>query len=102
MNWIGFAIISIGFSRLAAIMGRNSLLFGYRIELKTYLVSIHFYTSDKTEQGDEFLKGFIIQASGVIVGGIVGVVMAYSGFGVWSLVGQSLSGSLVNLPVAWF
>jgi len=37
----------------------------------------------------------------VITGGIVGVVMAFLNFGVWSLVGQQLSSSLVQVLVLW-
>lgn len=34
-------------------------------------------------------------------GGIVGVSMAFTGWGVWALVGQSLAGSLVGTVVTW-
>ncbi|MDZ8225494.1 MULTISPECIES: lipopolysaccharide biosynthesis protein [unclassified Nostoc] len=37
----------------------------------------------------------------VIIGGIVGVWMAFLGFGVWSLVGQQLSGSFIQVIVLW-
>lgn len=33
----------------------------------------------------------------VIIGGIVGIIMAYLGFGVWSLVGQSICVTLVSI-----
>jgi PST family polysaccharide transporter len=38
----------------------------------------------------------------VIVGGMVGVSMAFMGFGVWSLVGQILTNSLVQIIVLWW
>lgn len=38
----------------------------------------------------------------VIAGGIVGVSMAFMGFGVWSLVGQRLSSSIVQITVLWW
>ncbi|WYL97344.1 MAG: MOP flippase family protein [Gloeotrichia echinulata IR180] len=38
---------------------------------------------------------------GVVIGGSVGVTMAFMGFGVWSLVGQQLSNSLVQVLVLW-
>ncbi|MCC5655412.1 lipopolysaccharide biosynthesis protein [Nostoc sp. XA010] len=37
----------------------------------------------------------------VIIGGIVGVWMAFLGYGVWSLVGQQLSGSFIQVVVLW-
>lgn len=36
-----------------------------------------------------------------LVGGIVGIGMAVSGFGVWSLVGQNLANSLAGVIVLW-
>ncbi len=40
-----------------------------------------------------------IRVSAVIIGGIVGVVMAYTEFGVWSLVGQTISATLLQIFV---
>ncbi len=37
----------------------------------------------------------------VVVGGIVGITMAFMGFGIWSLVGQRLSSSVVQITVLW-
>jgi PST family polysaccharide transporter len=39
---------------------------------------------------------------GVVAGGVVGVAMAFSGYGVWSLVGQQLSSGLVQATVLWW
>ncbi|MBD2448764.1 MOP flippase family protein [Nostoc sp. FACHB-152] len=38
----------------------------------------------------------------VIIGGIVGVTMAFMGFGVWSLVGQQLTSSVAQVLVLWW
>ena len=38
---------------------------------------------------------------GVVIGGIIGVIMAFMGFGVWSLVGKKLSSILVQIFVLW-
>lgn len=40
-----------------------------------------------------------IKVSSVVIGGLVGVGMAYTGFGVWSLVGQTISGTLLQIFV---
>lgn len=40
--------------------------------------------------------------AGNLLGGIVGVVMALTGFGVWSLVVKLLVGNLVSIPLLWF
>ncbi|WGV27607.1 MOP flippase family protein [Halotia branconii] len=39
--------------------------------------------------------------SAVIAGGIVGVTMVFTGFGVWSLVGQQLANGLVQVFTLW-
>lgn len=36
-----------------------------------------------------------IKVASVVIGGIIGVVMAYQGFGVWALVGQTIGGTIV-------
>ena len=38
---------------------------------------------------------------GIVGGGFVGVIMAMTGFGVWSLVGQQLTNELVGVLVLW-
>ncbi len=38
----------------------------------------------------------------MVVGGIVGLSMAWSGFGVWSLVGQQLANLLVGTAILWW
>lgn len=43
-----------------------------------------------------FKKNFYATFSGTVLSGIVGVAMAYKGFGVWSLVTQHISNILIN------
>jgi len=38
---------------------------------------------------------------GILIAGIVGIAMAFSGYGVWSLVGQQLTYELIELIVLW-
>ena len=49
----------------------------------------------------EFKKLAIRDISAVIIAGLVGIFMAYSGFGVWSLVCQLISFTLVNAFLLW-
>jgi teichuronic acid exporter len=37
----------------------------------------------------------------IVIGGIVGLAMAYKGFGVWSLVGQKLTADVSALAILW-
>ncbi|MGY3724759.1 Membrane protein involved in the export of O-antigen and teichoic acid [Granulicatella balaenopterae] len=50
----------------------------------------------------QFKKFFFATSVGTIIAAIVGVWMAYSGFGIWSLVGQKLINMLIDTIVLWF
>lgn len=43
----------------------------------------------------------IVNIGGVIVSGVVGITMAYSGYGVWALVGQQISSTLASTLIFW-
>lgn len=49
-----------------------------------------------------FEKLFWVNAVAVILSGSLGIVMAYKGYGVWALVGQSLSSPIVCCVLMWF
>lgn len=49
-----------------------------------------------------FKKFFYSTLIGTIISGFVGVFMAYYGFGVWSLVGQELTNTIIDTVVLWF
>ena len=44
----------------------------------------------------------VVDIVGIVSGGIVGVVMALAGAGVWSLVGQAVAFSFSEMVVLWF
>ena len=48
-----------------------------------------------------FNKLFYSTLSGIVVSGVIGVGMAYKGFGVWSLVAQQLISVLITTVVLW-
>lgn len=49
----------------------------------------------------DFKKLTKIRVTALILSGIVGVVLAYKGFGVWSLVGQSLANYFFQFVLIW-
>ncbi|WP_420543981.1 lipopolysaccharide biosynthesis protein [Streptococcus equinus] len=49
-----------------------------------------------------FKKFFISTVTATVVSGVIGVAMAYSNFGVWSLVAQDLSNVITISVVLWF
>lgn len=50
----------------------------------------------------QFKRFFYSTLGGTIISGVIGVFMAYMGFGVWALVVQTLSNQLVNTIVLYF
>ena len=49
-----------------------------------------------------FKRFFLSTFLGTLLSGIIGIYMAYQGFGVYALVGQNLSNTLINTVVLWF
>ena len=50
----------------------------------------------------QFRLSFYATFVGTVLSGIVGITMAYSGFGVWALIAQYLSNSLFGTITLWF
>lgn len=48
-----------------------------------------------------FKKFFLSTLLGTILSGVIGLVMAYNGFGVWALVAQYLSSTIIDTIVLW-
>ncbi|WP_253954894.1 lipopolysaccharide biosynthesis protein [Lactiplantibacillus pentosus] len=53
-------------------------------------------------RGMNFKNFFFATTIGTFFSAIVGITMAYNGFGVWSLVWQSISNTVGNTVVLWF
>jgi len=49
-----------------------------------------------------FRKFFFSTLAGTVVSGIIGIIMAYNGMGVWALVEQYLVNSLIDMTVLFF
>ncbi len=49
----------------------------------------------------EFKKLAVIETLAIVIGGVVGIVMAYRGFGAWSLVYQMIAFTLANTVLLW-
>lgn len=49
-----------------------------------------------------FRKFFFATIIGTIIAAVVGIVMAYRGYGVWALVAQQLTNNLIDTIVLWF
>jgi len=50
----------------------------------------------------QFKRFFFATLGGTLFSAVVGITLAYLGFGVWALVGQQLSNVTVNTVILWF
>jgi len=50
----------------------------------------------------EFRKLMIVETLAILISGVIGVVMALMGYGVWSLVWRSIALTLMTVIFAWF
>ena len=50
----------------------------------------------------QFKKLFFSSLGGIVISGTVGIVMAYTGFGVWALVAQQITNQLLITVILWF
>jgi teichuronic acid exporter len=50
----------------------------------------------------QFKKLFFSSTGAILVSGTVGIYMAYTGFGLWALVGQQISNQLLITLILWF
>lgn len=50
----------------------------------------------------QFRRFFYSTIGGTFASAVVGIIMAYRGYGVWALVGQQISNQAVNTVVLWF
>ena len=58
----------------------------------------HAYVSRQMQ----FRSFFYASLGGTICSGVIAIFMAYRGYGVWALVGQSLSNRVINTVILWF
>ena len=98
-----YAILWMCSPLIAGFYDKPILVLVLRISaLKILLDSISEVQNAVIIRDMRFNLSFWITLSGTIVSGVVGIWMAYSGYGLWSLVFSVLSGSLVSTVVRWF
>lgn len=71
---------------------------GLRIPVAAVNSVQHAYISKKMQ----FKKFFFATLGGTIVSAIIGIAMAYKGFGIWALVVQYLTNTTIDTIVLWF
>lgn len=72
------------------------------LALKIVISSVSTVQHAYVQKHMMFKKFFFSTLGGTLISGIVGIVFAYMGFGVWALVAQYLSNSLIDMCVLFF
>lgn len=72
------------------------------LSLKLFLSPLNSVQNAIISRSMEFKKLFYRSMVSTLPSGIVGIIMAYMGFGVWALVGQQLSNAVLTCLVLWF
>lgn len=70
-------------------------------------ISLFFYAFNSVQRAYVykhmlFKKLFYCGFVAIIISGVIGISMAYAGYGVWALVGQSLTNVIVSCLALWF
>lgn len=71
------------------------------LALKIPLSGINSVQQAYVTRNFQFKKFFLSTLSGTIISAAIGIIMAYNGYGVWSLVFQYLINVIVNTIVLW-
>ena len=98
-----YVILFISAPYIASFYNNSELIWVLRIlALNLPFSSINTIQQAYVSKQMMFKKFFISNLCATIVSGFIGIMMAYSGFGVWSLVAQFLISSVVGTIVLFF
>lgn len=69
------------------------------LALRLPISAINSVQQANVSRNMEFKKFFFSTLSGTLCSAVIGITMAYSGYGIWALVGQYLSNAIINTIV---
>lgn len=69
------------------------------LSLRIPIAAINSVQQAYVSRNMQFKKFFYSTLSGILVSAIIGITMAYNGYGIWALVGQYLSNAIINTIV---
>jgi len=72
------------------------------MSLTLFISSVKSVQHSYVTRALQFKKFFWSTLGGTLVSAVVGIVMAYLGFGVWALVAQYISNNLIDTFILWF
>lgn len=102
MSWILYAVIFVLSPYLAAFYGKPVLSPILRVlALKLPLAGINSVQQAYVQKYMMFKRFFFSTLIGTLVSAVVGIVMAYRGFGAWAIVAQYLCNSAMDTLILW-
>lgn len=103
MSWVLYLIVFLGAPMVAGFYGKEILTPVLRVmALKLPLAGINSVQHAYVQKKMLFKRFFFSTLIGTMGSAIVGIVMAYMGFGAWALVAQYLFNSTMDTFVLWF
>lgn len=99
-SWVLYAVLFFSAPIIGEFYKNTELVVVLRVlSLKIPLASINTIQHAYVSKRMEFKKFFFSTLGGTIASGVVGIVMAFLGFGVWALVAQYLVNSTIDTLV---
>ena len=103
MSWVLYAIVFFGAPAVAGFYGKEILTPVLRVmALKLPLAGVNSVQHAYVQKKMLFKRFFFSTLIGTVGSAVVGIVMAYTGFGAWALVAQYLFNSTMDTVVLWF
>ena len=97
MSWILYALLFFVAPAIAVFYEMPQLIPVLRVMgLRLPLASINTVQRAYVQRAMNFKKFFLVTVGGTAVSGVIGVAMAYAGFGVWALVAQYMSNTVFS------
>ena len=102
-SWLIYAVLFFLAPAISEFFHNEKLTLVLRvISLRIPISSINTVQHAYVSKHMVFKKFFFSTLGGTIVSGVIGIVMAYAGLGIWALVAQYLSNTLIDTIVLFF
>ena len=103
MSWVLYIIVFLGAQAVAGFYDKEILTPVLRVmALKLPLAGVNSVQHAYVQKKMLFKRFFFSTLIGTVGSAVVGIVMAYTGFGAWALVAQYLFNSTMDTVVLWF
>ena len=97
---VAYLLMFFGAPLFSIIMSEDITVYLRVSSISLMISSVNTVVHARAIRALKFYKLFISSICGVAVSAVVGIYMAYHGFGVWALVAQHLTSALVNTLVS--